>query len=101
MAEQNHTEVPEGQGVFSPLDVGTFPSQLVWLALTFILLYVLMAKIALPRIGSILAERAKRIADDLGEQFPEPRPARVNVNVRIRLRRRIGVEDWCLDAQHH
>ena len=66
MAEQNHTEVPEGQGVFSPLDVGTFPSQLVWLALTFILLYVLMAKIALPRIGAILAERAKRIADDLG-----------------------------------
>ena len=65
MAEPAHTEVPEGQGAFSPLDVQTFPSQLVWLALTFILLYVLMAKIALPRIGSILAERAKRIADDI------------------------------------
>jgi F-type H+-transporting ATPase subunit b len=36
------------------------------LALTFILLYVLMAKIALPRIGSILAERSKRIAEDIG-----------------------------------
>ena len=29
------------------------------------LLYVLMSRIALPRIGSIFAERSKRIADDL------------------------------------
>lgn len=65
MAEPAHTEVPEGQSVFSPLDVGTFPSQLIWLVLTFVLLYALMAKIALPRIGSILADRSKRIGDDI------------------------------------
>ena len=43
----------------------TFPSQLIWLAVSFVLLYVLMSKIALPRIGAIFAERSKRIGDDL------------------------------------
>lgn len=46
-------------------DVTSFPSQLFWLAATFIALYVLMAKVALPRIGDILAERQRRISDDL------------------------------------
>lgn len=54
-----------GQTGFPPFQTQHYPSQLAWLALTFILLYVLMAKIALPRIGSILAERSKRIAEDI------------------------------------
>jgi F-type H+-transporting ATPase subunit b len=54
-----------GQGEFPPFQTENFPSQLFWLVLTFVLLYVLMAKVALPRIGSILAERSKRISDDI------------------------------------
>jgi F-type H+-transporting ATPase subunit b len=66
MAEPTaHTEAPVGHGAFPPFQKDTFASQLVWLALTFVLLYALMAKIALPRIGAILATRGKRIADDL------------------------------------
>lgn len=66
MAEPTaHTEAPAGQKAFPPLQSQNFPSQLVWLAICFVLLYVLMSKIALPRIGGILAERGKRIADDL------------------------------------
>jgi F-type H+-transporting ATPase subunit b len=60
-----HTEVPEGHGGFPPFQSQHFPSQLLWLTLTFVLLYVLMSRIALPRIGAILADRAKRIAEDL------------------------------------
>lgn len=52
-------------GVFPPFDTSTFLSQILWLALTFGLLYWLMAKIALPRIGTILADRAERIEADL------------------------------------
>jgi F-type H+-transporting ATPase subunit b len=59
------TEAPGGQHAFPPFQTENFPSQLVWLTLTFVLLYVLMAKVALPRVGSIIAERSKRIADDI------------------------------------
>ncbi|MFZ3358655.1 MAG: F0F1 ATP synthase subunit B' [Xanthobacteraceae bacterium] len=60
-----HTEQPAGHGAFPPFQSEHFPSQLVWLTISFALLYVLMAKIALPRIGSILAERSRLIGDDL------------------------------------
>jgi F-type H+-transporting ATPase subunit b len=68
MAEPTaHTEAPEGHGGFPPFQSEHFPSQLVWLTLTFVLLYVLMSKIALPRIGSIMEDRSKRISSDLAE----------------------------------
>jgi F-type H+-transporting ATPase subunit b len=65
MAETNaHSEVPAKHG-FPPFESEHFPSQLVWLAISFVLLYVLMSKIALPRIGAILAERDRLVSDDL------------------------------------
>lgn len=54
-----------GGGAFPPFDVDNFAPQLVWLALIFGLLYVLMSRIALPRIGSILSDRESRIESDL------------------------------------
>jgi F-type H+-transporting ATPase subunit b len=52
-------------GVFPPFDPATFASQLLWLAITFAALYLLMSKIALPRIGGILDDRKGRIDADL------------------------------------
>jgi len=54
-----------GSGVFPPFDPATFPSQLLWLAITFGALYVLMSKVALPRIDGILANRKAIIDADL------------------------------------
>jgi F-type H+-transporting ATPase subunit b len=66
MAEPTaHTEAHEGHRAFPPFEAQHFPGQLFWLALTFILLYLLMSRIALPRIAGIFAERSKRIGDDL------------------------------------
>jgi F-type H+-transporting ATPase subunit b len=66
MAEPTaHTEAPAGRSAFPPFQKEHFPSQVLWLTVSFVLLYVLMSKIALPRIGSILAARSKLIGDDL------------------------------------
>src|SRR6266478_4431282 len=47
------------------LDVSTFAPQLVWLAISFIALYLLMSRLGLPRVDAIIAARRKRLDDDL------------------------------------
>jgi F-type H+-transporting ATPase subunit b len=67
MAEtQNaHTEVPSGgHSAFPPFNRENFASQLFWLAITFVALYLLMARWALPRVGSIIEARRTRIEAD-------------------------------------
>ncbi|PTW62228.1 F-type H+-transporting ATPase subunit b [Breoghania corrubedonensis] len=66
-----HTEVPHDGGhaqtMFPPFNGETFPSQLLWLAITFGAFYYMMSKMALPRIGGILEDRRDRIASDIAE----------------------------------
>ena len=57
----------EHTGVFPPFDPATFGSQLLWLAIAFGALYLLMSRVALPRIGEILEIRRDRIEGDLAE----------------------------------
>lgn len=62
------TEVPHDAGhakVFPPLDPTTFMPQLFWLAVTFVALYVILSRFALPKIGEVIEERADRIKRDL------------------------------------
>lgn len=52
---------------FPPFDSSTYPSQLLWLAITFAALYFLMSRVALPRIGEILETRQDNIEGKLAE----------------------------------
>ena len=54
-------------GAFPPFDPSTFASQLLWLAITFGILYLLMGRVVIPRIGGILETRSDRISQDLDE----------------------------------
>lgn len=47
------------------LDFATYPNQIFWLVLTLVAIYLVLTRIALPRIGSILAERKGVITGDL------------------------------------
>ena len=64
-----HTEVEAGHGggSFPPFDSSSFPSQLLWLAITFGLFYLFLKNVVLPRVGGILEVRRDRIAQDLDQ----------------------------------
>jgi F-type H+-transporting ATPase subunit b len=61
------TEAGHEGGSFPPFDSSTYPSQLLWLAITFGLFYLFLKKVLLPQVGNILEVRAARIASDLEE----------------------------------
>ena len=47
------------------LDFTSFPNQIFWLVLTLIAIYLILSRVALPRIGAILAERQGTITNDI------------------------------------
>jgi F-type H+-transporting ATPase subunit b len=66
-----HTEVGHGNGaekaVFPPFDTASFPSQLLWLAITFGLFYLFLKNVVMPRLAGIIDVRNDRIAQDLAQ----------------------------------
>ena len=63
-----HSEAEGGhKGAFPPFQSETFASQLVSFAIAFVLLYIIVSKVALPRMGSVLAARQGAIDDDVAE----------------------------------
>ncbi len=49
------------------LDFNTYLPQVVWLVVTFTALFLVMWRIAVPRIADVLEARQKRIADNLAK----------------------------------
>jgi F-type H+-transporting ATPase subunit b len=62
------TQAPGGaKPQFPPFNPETFASQILWFVITFVLLYVLMSRVALPRVGAIVTARSNKVASDLAE----------------------------------
>jgi F-type H+-transporting ATPase subunit b len=64
-----HTQQPASpaKAPFPPFERDTFPSQLFWLVICFIALYVMTARLVRPRVGGIIESRNNQVAGDLAE----------------------------------
>jgi F-type H+-transporting ATPase subunit b len=60
------TAVPAAEHeAFPPFDAKTFPSQILWLVITFGLFYLFLKRVVMPRLGAIIDVRNDRITQDL------------------------------------
>jgi len=55
----------DSSGGLPQLDITTWPSQLFWLVVTFVIGYVLISSLVAPSISSVLENRSTKISDDL------------------------------------
>ena len=58
------TEAPKAAG-FPPFDQTTFPSQLFWLVVTFAVMFVVLWRVAGPRINGVITSRRGAINSDI------------------------------------
>jgi F-type H+-transporting ATPase subunit b len=61
------TAAPEGAGGLPQFDPTWWPGQMVWLLIIFAIVYVLMAKVFVPRVGGTISDREDRISGDIGQ----------------------------------
>ncbi len=62
-----HTEADGGHKEFPPFEKNTFASQLVSLVIAFVALYLIVSRLALPRVGGTIDARQDKIDGDLAE----------------------------------
>lgn len=64
MATETHGAEEASVGL-PQLDFSTFPNQIFWLLVTLVVIYLILSKVALPKIASVLAERQDTITNDI------------------------------------
>jgi len=67
-AKQPHLDEAHAEaaaGGLPQLDFSTWAGQIFWLVVIFAILYVVLAKLILPKLGNGISERSDHIADDL------------------------------------
>jgi F-type H+-transporting ATPase subunit b len=67
---QATTEAPGGAHAdvgFPPFETETYAGQILWLTISFLVLYTLLSKLVLPRLGGIIENRRETIARDLDD----------------------------------
>ncbi|MGI1662425.1 F0F1 ATP synthase subunit B' [Palleronia sp. KMU-117] len=64
MATETHG-AEEAAGGLPQLDFSTFSNQIFWLVVTLVVIYLILTRVALPRISAVLAERQGTITNDI------------------------------------
>jgi F-type H+-transporting ATPase subunit b len=103
MAAEPHimkgTAAESGAASFPPFNTTTFPSQVFWLGITFVLLLVFLWTVVVPRIGGTILARKRRIAEELAKAEHDRREAEQtwatyqNTLVEARQRARTLIEE--------
>lgn len=65
MASETTGAVTEHAQGMPQLDFSTFPNQIFWLVVSLVVVYLVLQRVALPRIASVLADRSASIQRDL------------------------------------
>lgn len=68
MADATTEIVEQDAGGLPQLNViedGTYTNQIAWLVLTFVLLYIVVSRMIVPKVTSVMGEREEQIAGDL------------------------------------
>ena len=66
MATETHGGEEAATGL-PQLDFSTFPNQIFWLVVALVAIYLILTKVALPRIAAVLSERQGTITNDLAQ----------------------------------
>ena len=64
---QATTQAPKQEGGFPPFKTETFPSQIFWLVICFAFLFVMLWRVAGPRINGVITSRRGTINADIAE----------------------------------
>jgi F-type H+-transporting ATPase subunit b len=90
---------------FPPFDASLFASQLVWFAITFIALYFIVSRFIVPKVSSVLAQRAATVKGDLdaaaiqGAAAEDARAAMEKATAKARAEARAMVDAARADVQ--
>ena len=60
-------DAPQGAGGLPQFDASWWPGQMVWFLIVFAVVFALMAKVFVPRVGGTMAERDDRISGDIAQ----------------------------------
>tara|TARA_B110000908_G_scaffold15374_1_gene17518 strand:+ start:209 stop:736 length:528 start_codon:yes stop_codon:yes gene_type:complete len=65
MATDTHSAAEASGPGMPQLDFSTWGNQIFWLVITLVVIYIILSRVALPRIASVLAERQGTITNDI------------------------------------
>jgi F-type H+-transporting ATPase subunit b len=90
-----------GSGGLPQFDLALWPGQMVWMLIIFGVMFILFAKVFVPRVGGAIADREDRIAGDIGKarRLKEEAEAQAAAAADETAKARAAAQKLALDAK--